>query len=49
LEEGLEVLISNPVKFKKENPSNGWGNYEQFIEFVTEYLESCKKISKCFN
>ncbi len=39
----LQLLISNPVKFKKFNASNGWGVYDHFVKFVAEYLEACRE------
>lgn len=41
LREGLHKLKSNPEKYKAFNPSNGWGNYEGFVRFVSEYLDAC--------
>lgn len=43
LEAGLKKLHGDPDEFKKHNPSNGWGTYEGLVEFVSEYLEACKK------
>jgi len=43
LELGLGLLQSDPERFKKHNPSNGWGNYEGFVSFVKNYLKACKK------
>ncbi len=42
LERGVELLKSDPKRFKKFNPSNVWGTYEGLISFVSEYLEACK-------
>jgi hypothetical protein len=42
LEKGLDNLKSNPKKFKKYNPANGWGNYDNLVAFVTNYLVACK-------
>jgi hypothetical protein len=39
---GLQLLISNPKRFKKFNPPNGWGDYEGLCEFVHKYLQACK-------
>ena len=41
LTEGLAVLKSDPVRFKKFNPKNGWGTYEGLVQFVEEYLSAC--------
>ncbi len=40
---GLLLLISNPERFKKLNPDNGWGDYEGLVEFVRSYLKACKE------
>jgi len=37
----LDVAI--PSEFKKYNPESGWGDYEQFIEFVRDYIAACEK------
>lgn len=42
LEAGLDNLVSNPDKFRQFNPSNGWGNYDNLVEFVSAYLQACK-------
>lgn len=41
LTEGLFRLRSDPVKYKSFNPENGWGNYDDLVAFVTEYLQAC--------
>ncbi len=43
LKKGLSKLVENPVIFRKFNPENGWGNYEMFLKFCTEYLEGCQR------
>lgn len=43
LKEGLERLEADPEKFKAFNPSNGWGSYEDLVEFVRDYLKACKE------
>lgn len=43
LEKGLELLRSDPPRFKAFNSPNGWGMYEHFVPFVAEYLEACKE------
>ena len=42
LEKGLKKLIEYPNKFKKYNPSNGWGSYDSFVQFVSALLLACK-------
>lgn len=41
LREGLDLLKSDPERFKTFNPENGWGDYGGLVDFVTEYLEAC--------
>ena len=43
LEIGLALLNSDPARFKQFNPSNGWGDYDGFVRFVTNYLHACKE------
>ena len=38
---GLIRLQSNPRRFKKFNPRNGWGDYEGFVRRVKNYLQAC--------
>ena len=42
LEKGLELLRSNPDRFKAFNPENGWGDYDGLVQFAEEYLEACR-------
>jgi hypothetical protein len=41
LRAGLDLLESDPVRFKEFNPSNGWGEYEDLVSFVRGYLRAC--------
>ena len=41
LRQGLHNLKSEPERFKKFNPENGWGSYEILIKFVENYLNAC--------
>lgn len=43
LVKGLRLLKENPDRFKKFNHSGGYGKYEEFVEFVEDYLQACKK------
>jgi hypothetical protein len=43
LRAGLDLLESDPERFKKFNPSNGWGNYDGLIRFVEAYLHACEE------
>lgn len=42
LQAGLDLLLSDPDRFKQYNPKNGWGEYESLVEFVENYLEACE-------
>jgi len=38
---GLMLLRSEPERFKKFNPANGWGDYDGLVKFVAAYLDAC--------
>lgn len=42
------IILSNPNKFKKYNPSNGWGTYEQLVEATKNYMNALLSISTEF-
>ena len=42
LRKGIELMRSDPDRFLKYNPSNGWGHYDDFIPWLECYLEACK-------
>jgi len=41
LDEGWNILLSDPEKYKKFNPENGWGEYDGLCNFVYEYRNAC--------
>ena len=41
LRKGLHNLKSQPEKYKKFNPKNGWGSYDGLVKFVENYLNAC--------
>jgi hypothetical protein len=41
LREGLHNLKSEPERYKKFNPENGWGSYDVLVSFVENYLNAC--------
>lgn len=43
LRTGLELVKSDPERFKKHDAANGWGTYEHFVPWLKEYLEACVK------
>lgn len=42
LDAGLKLLLSDPERFKKFNPENGWGDYDGLVRFVEKYLRACR-------
>lgn len=43
LADGVKKLKSDPDYFKTLNASNGWRMYSDFVPWVEDYLEACKK------
>jgi hypothetical protein len=43
LEKGLAALEADPERYKKFNPANGWGNFENLVDFVRTYLAACRE------
>ena len=41
LDEGWSILMSDPEKFQKFDPENGWGSYEGLEKFVHNYRNAC--------
>lgn len=41
LDEGWNILLSDPERFKKFNPENGWGDYEGLCNFTYAYRNAC--------
>jgi hypothetical protein len=41
LDEGWNILLADPEKFKKFNPENGWGDYDGLVHFVYQYRNAC--------
>ena len=46
LEVGIDELKSKPEYFRQFNASNGWGMYEHFVPFVSNFLKACKENPK---
>lgn len=40
---GLEELKSKPSYYKKFNPSNGWGSYDGFIDWLERVNKACRE------
>jgi hypothetical protein len=43
LRAGLALMKSDPPRFEKHNPANGWGSYEHFVPWVEKYLRACEE------
>lgn len=43
LELSIGILEGDPKYFKTFNPSNGWGDYDTFLNFCKEVLQCCKE------
>ena len=43
LEVGIQRLESSPEYYKAFDMSNDWGTYDQFVPWLKELLEACKK------
>lgn len=43
LRNGLALMRSDPARFKKHNPPNGWGSYDSFVLWIQDYLVACEK------
>lgn len=41
LDEGWNILLADPEKYKKYNPPNGWGSYDGLCNFVYKYRNAC--------
>jgi hypothetical protein len=38
---GLSILMTFPEEYKQHNPSNGWGDYYNLVDFVKSYIIAC--------
>lgn len=47
LEEGIRKLTSDPDRFTPLNPANGWGTYEQLVDFTRSFLAACNAHPDC--
>lgn len=41
LTSGIQKLEKEPEHFKTFNPPNGWGTYEDLVQWLKEYLQAC--------
>lgn len=40
---GFNNMSENPEKYKKLNPSNGWGSYDSALTFLECFKSACDK------
>lgn len=40
---GLELMKSDPERFKKFDSPNGWGLYIHFVPWIEKYLAACEE------
>ena len=43
LRKGLVLLVNDRKRYETLNPSNGWGDYDGLVNFVTRYLKACEE------
>jgi hypothetical protein len=43
LQRAISLMESDAARFKKHDAKNGWGTYDQFLEWLKEYLAACQK------
>lgn len=41
LSTGLNVLLDNREQLLQYNPDNGWGSYDNLLNFTRDYLQAC--------
>ena len=42
LRQGYEYMRDNPRQMEEMNPSNGWGNYKSWLEYIHNILIECE-------
>jgi len=43
LRAALVLMKARPTRFKKLNPKNGWGCYDNFVHWIERYLAACEE------
>jgi len=43
LEIGIDELKDDPEYYEYYNPENGWGDYDNLLDFAIDCLAACKK------
>lgn len=44
---GLDLLTSDPKRFRQYDPPNNWGNYESLVTFVRKLVAACSEYPDC--
>lgn len=44
---GLKNLLSDPEHYRTFNPVNGWGKYEDLVDFTCQVLSTIRKYPLC--
>lgn len=40
---GITQMVEEPARFIKHNPANGWGSYDQFVEWCKRLHRHCEE------
>lgn len=43
LKTGVDMMEADPHRFINFNAENKWGTYDQFLPWVKDYLDACRK------
>jgi hypothetical protein len=46
LRAGVGIMRSNPSRFTRLNPSNGWGSYDTALPWLEAWLRACEEHPK---
>lgn len=44
---GIQYMIGNRNKLLQYNPENGWGNYDDFLDWLITYKRNCDENPNC--
>lgn len=42
LRAAVELMKDKPSRFRKHNPKNEWGSYDDFLPWIERYLAACE-------
>jgi len=46
--EGFSDMLKNPKHYKKLESDNGWGTYDDFIDWVYNYIKALSENPECY-